>query len=107
MVSVLCSTVVRRGSVELNLPELMIKKLKINYSLLTYHENRMTPCSNYRSVPQLRPPPLPPPFATLALVQNAGGADTQDVPISLAIMPSLPVSMWGWGPSAECEAERC
>ena len=39
------------------------------------------------SVPQIRPLP---PFATLALVQNAGGAYTRDVTISLAITPSLP-----------------
>ena len=32
-----------------------------------------------------------PPFATLALVQNAGGAYTRDATISLAITPSLPV----------------
>ena len=37
------------------------------------------------NVPQIHPPP---PFATLALAQNAGGAD---VTISLAIMPSIPV----------------
>ena len=42
-----------------------------------------------------------PPFATLALAQNAGGAD---VTISLAIMPSIPVKHdlivgGGWGPS--------
>ena len=41
-----------------------------------------------------------PPFATLALVLNAG--DTQDASISLAIMPSLPVKHGlivneGWG----------
>ena len=32
-----------------------------------------------------------PPFATLALVQNAEGAYTRDATISLAITPSLPV----------------
>ena len=32
----------------------------------------------------------PSPFATLALVQNVGGAYTQDATISLAITPSLP-----------------
>ena len=32
-----------------------------------------------------------PPFATLASVQNAGGAYTWDATISLAITPSLPV----------------
>ena len=32
-----------------------------------------------------------PPFATLALVQSAGGAYTQDLTFSLVIMPSLPV----------------
>ena len=31
-----------------------------------------------------------PPFATLASVQNAGGAYTRDVPISLAITPPPP-----------------
>jgi len=48
-----------------------------------------------------------PPFATLASVQNAGGAYTQDATISLAITPSLPVpvkhdlTVCGvWGPSA-------
>ena len=34
-----------------------------------------------------------PPFATLALVENAGGAYTQDATISLAIRPSLPVKL--------------
>ena len=38
----------------------------------------------YLSVPQIGSP-----FATLALVQSAGGAYTQDVTFSLAIMPSL------------------
>ena len=32
-----------------------------------------------------------PPFATLASVQNAGGAYTRDATISLAITPPLPV----------------
>ena len=32
-----------------------------------------------------------PPFATLALVQSAGGAYTRDATFSLAITPSLPV----------------
>ena len=32
-----------------------------------------------------------PPFATLALVQNVGGAYTRDATISLAITPSLPI----------------
>ena len=32
-----------------------------------------------------------PPFAILALVQNAGGTYTQDATISLTITPSLPV----------------
>ena len=32
-----------------------------------------------------------PPFATLALVQSAGGAYAWDVTFSLVIMPSLPV----------------
>ena len=47
-----------------------------------------------------------PPFATLASVQNAGGAYMWDVTISLAIMPPLPVPIkhdlivgGGWGPS--------
>ena len=35
-------------------------------------------------VPQIRPP-----FATLALVQSAGGAYTRDATFSLAIMPPL------------------
>ena len=44
----------------------------------------------------------PPPFATLASVQNAGGgAYTQDATISLVITPSLPImkslSVWGVG----------
>ena len=44
---------------------------------------------NYRSVPQMPPPPL---FATLASVQNAGGgAYTLDATISLVITPSLSV----------------
>ena len=42
-----------------------------------------------------------PPFATLALVQNAGGAYMRDATISLAIMPSLPGTVGrGWGPIA-------
>ena len=45
-----------------------------------------------------------PPFATLVLVQNVGGAYTRDATISLAITPSLPVKHdivgGGWGPSA-------
>ena len=58
-----------------------------------------------------------PPFATLALVQNAGGAYMQDATISLAITPSLPkkhdpmsLSVAGGGQGrgiAKCEAERC
>ena len=56
-----------------------------------------------------------PPFATLALVQNAGGgAYTQDVIISLVITPSLlgmkSLSVGGGGQArgvAEREAERC
>ena len=40
----------------------------------------------YRSASQIRPP-----FAILALVQNAGGAYTQDVTFCLAITTSLPV----------------
>ena len=38
----------------------------------------------YRSVPQIRPP-----FATLALVQIAGGAYTQDATFSVAVTSSL------------------
>ena len=34
-----------------------------------------------------------PPFATLASVQNAGGACTRDATISLAITPPLPVQI--------------
>ena len=42
-----------------------------------------------------------PTFATLALVQNAGGAYTRDATIFLAITPSLLVIVGGgWGPSA-------
>ena len=52
-----------------------------------------------------------PPFATLASVQNAGGACTRDATISLAITPpppppppsgtdkAWPHCRWGWGPS--------
>ena len=69
----------------------------------------------YRSVPQIRPPP---PFATLALVQNAGGAYTWDATIFLAITPSLPIKhdpivICRWGVEAKREdvavrkAERC
>ena len=55
-----------------------------------------------------------PPFAILALVQNAGGAYTRDATISLAITPSLPgmkliLSVGGGGQArgvAEREAER-
>ena len=43
----------------------------------------------YRSVPQIRPP-----FATLALIQNAGGAYTRDATFSLTIMPSLNQEMF-------------
>ena len=35
----------------------------------------------------------PPPFANLALVENAGGAYTRDAAISLVITPSLPVKL--------------
>ena len=58
-----------------------------------------------------------PPFATLALVQNVGGAYTRDATISLAIMPSLPgmksLSVGGGGGGdqarnvSEPETERC
>ena len=34
-----------------------------------------------------------PPFATLAVVENGGGAYTRDATISLAIRPSLPVKL--------------
>ena len=55
-----------------------------------------------------------PPFAILALVQNAGGAYTRDATISLAITPSLPgmkliLSVGGGGQArgvTEREAER-
>ena len=55
----------------------------------------------YCSVPQIRPPP----FAILALVQNAWGAYTRDATIPLPITPSLPVKHdlivgGGWGPTA-------
>ena len=52
-----------------------------------------------------------PPFATLALVQNAGGTYTQDVTISHAITPSLPIKddsiVYRWGVEAKREAKRC
>ena len=38
----------------------------------------------YRSIPQIRPPP---PFATIALVQSAGGPYTRDATFFLAITP--------------------
>ena len=54
-----------------------------------------------------------PPFATLASVQNAGGAYARDATISLAITPSLPVpvkhdlTVGGvWGPSARHRRAR-
>ena len=65
---------------------------------------------------------MPPPFATLVLVQNVGGAYMRDATISLAITPSLPIKhdslsvcvcVWGGGGGgeaqgvAEREAERC
>ena len=54
--------------------------------------------------------PPPPPFATLALVQNAEGAYTWDVTISLAITPSLlgmkSLPVGGWGPSVERRRAR-
>ena len=58
----------------------------------------------YRSVPQIHPP-----FATLALVQNAGGAYTWDATISLVIMPSLPtkhdsIVICRWGVEVKREA---
>ena len=49
------------------------------------HEYSLALSSEYSSVPKIRPPP---PFATLALVQSAGGAYTRDATFSLAIMPS-------------------
>ena len=59
----------------------------------------------YRSVPQIRPP-----FATLALVQNIGGAYTWDAAISLAITPSLPIKHdslgGGWRPSTRRRQTR-
>ena len=55
-----------------------------------------------------------PPFATLALVQNAGGAYTRDATISLVITPSLPgmksLPVGGGGQArgvAEHKAEKC
>ena len=50
----------------------------------------------------------PPPFAILALVQNAEGAYTWDATISLAIMPSLLVKHdlivgGGWGQARDGE----
>ena len=53
-----------------------------------------------------------PPFATLALVQNAGGAYTRDATISLAITPSLPIKhdsivICQWGMEAKREASLC
>ena len=53
-----------------------------------------------------------PPFATLALVQNAGGAYTRDATISLAITPSLPIKhdpivICQWGVEAKREASPC
>ena len=57
--------------------------------------------SMYRSVPQICPP-----FCNLSLSTKRRGAYTQDVTISLAITPSLPVPVkhdlivsGGWGPS--------
>ena len=54
-----------------------------------------------------------PPFATLAIVQKAGGEYTRDATISLAITPFLPgiksLLVGGGGQAwgvAECEAER-
>ena len=35
-----------------------------------------------------------PPFANLALVENAGGAYTRDATISLVITPSLPLKLY-------------
>ena len=72
-------------------------------------------------VASIPPPPItvvshkyaPPPFATLASVQNAGGgggggAFARDATISLAITPSLPVKhdLIVGGGGAKCEAER-
>ena len=50
-----------------------------------------------------------PPFATLASVQNAGGAYARDATISLAITPSLPIPVKHdlTVGIAEREAERC
>ena len=53
-----------------------------------------------------------PTFAILALVQNAGGAYTQDATISLTITSSLLIKhdsivICQWGVEAEREAERC
>ena len=61
----------------------------------------------YRRVLQPRP------FATLALVQNAGGTYMWDETISLAITPSLSVPVkydlivgGGWGPNAKHRRTR-
>jgi len=53
-----------------------------------------------------------PPFATLSLVQNVGGAYTWDVTISLVITPSLlikhdPIVICQWGVEAKREASPC
>ena len=45
-----------------------------------------------------------PPFATLALVQSAGGAYTQDATFSLVIIPSLSREMWMLASSLCCHS---
>ena len=47
-----------------------------------------------------------PPFATLALVQNVGGAYTRDATISLAITPSLPIKHDSLGGGGGGEAKH-
>ena len=71
-------------------------------------------CPVWRVVCTLCPTNMPQPFATLALVQNAGGAYMRDATISLTITPSLPGMkslLVGGGDQAqgitECEVERC
>ena len=55
----------------------------------------------------------PPPFATLALVQNAGGAYTRDATFSLTITPSFDREKFsgsvdtGFVLALPFEAERC
>ena len=83
------------------------------YSLRSQQQVRipytcMTPCGafdppTHYSIYTIVSRKYAPPFATLALVQKAGGAYTRDTTISLAITPSLPgmksLSGGGWRPS--------